>query len=489
VNSEGTGILSGLPKKKGFIGKGCLMRRGVIWVSILCVLASGGAAWANLLKNPGFEEGETGQIGRVPIPGWLTWNTNGWHHNDAGAVIDTKAVKLWWSDSGIYQDFPAEAGHTYRLSGYMLHTSADPLRNPDSNPQTEGDKTGDFRVEWYNALGAMLREDAFGQITKNDPTDTWLLYTADITAPPGTAYGRYLIRMYGSRGDGAVNYDNACVYDIALYGQAYGPNPPDGATVELTLASLSWQSHDPEDVFTFDVYLEAEGPVVDPNFYSAPIAVGLTENSVNLADAGVTLMDNTLYTWRVDTTDPNNGFPIVFQGPVWTFQIGDVPPAVDAGANQYVWLVNGEGHFTLSGSYTDDGKSPIIRAEYVEGTHEKAGATVVTMGPQTWDPAARTVTVNVSVTNSVPGQAATGWYGFILEVEDGAGVGTDGVHAGVYGTCLEAAMEDPADNTIETNWPNGHGDINGDCKTDLEDLALLALSWVDCMTVKAGCTP
>ncbi|HOK67766.1 MAG TPA: hypothetical protein PLV55_13270, partial [Anaerohalosphaeraceae bacterium] len=129
------------------------------------------------------------------------------------------------------------------------------------------------------------------------------------------------------------------------------------------------------------------------------------------------------------------------------------------------------------------------RAEYVEGTHEKAGGTVVTMGTQTWDPIAKTVTVDVTVSNPVVGQTATGWYGFTLEVQDAAGVGSDSVHAGVYTTCLEAALADPADNTIETNWPNGHGDINGDCVTNLEDLALLALSWVDCMTVKAGCTP
>jgi hypothetical protein len=111
------------------------------------------------------------------------------------------------------------------------------------------------------------------------------------------------------------------------------------------------------------------------------------------------------------------------------------------------------------------------------------------MGAQTWNPAAQTVSVDVVVSNPVAGQIATGWYGFILEVEDDVGVGSDRVYAGVYGTCLEAAMEDPSDNTIASRWPNGHGDINGDCRTDLEDLAIMASSWAACMTEKAGCIP
>jgi hypothetical protein len=253
---------------------------------------------------------------------------------------------------------------------------------------------------------------------------------------------------------------------------------------------LSWKNHDPNDIFTFNVYLEAEGPVVDPNFHTAPIATGITTKTVNLAAAGVTLLDNKVYTWRVDSTDPNNGHPVTFQGPLWTFQIGDVAPVVNAGSDQYVWLAGGVGSFTLSGSYTDDGKSPITRAEYVQGTHQMAGGTVVTLGTQTWNSVARTVTVSVTVSNPVVGQAATGWYQFILEVQDGAGTGTDTVYDGVYGTCLEAAIADPADTTIKTNWPNGlHGDINGDCKTDLTDFAIFASSWIDCMTTKAGCTP
>lgn len=462
-----------------------------MYFRISLVLAAGVLAQANLLINPGFEDGATGPL-NAPIPGWSTWNNSGWHHNDAGAVIDTKAVKLWWTDSGIFQDFAAVEGHTYRLSGYMLHTAGDALR--DGAGGAPGDKTGEFRAEWYDAFGVFLREDVIGKITKDDPTDTWLLRSADITTPPGTASGRFLIRMYQpTAGDGAVNYDNVSAFDAALYLQAYDPAPTDGGTVDLSLATLSWKNHDaqnPNDTLTCDVYLEAEGPVVDPNFHTAPIATGVTDGTVNLASVGVTLTDNTVYTWRVDTTDPNSGgTPLTTAGIIWSFQIGDVAPVANAGSNQYLWLVDGAEQFTLTGSYTDDGKSAVTRAEFVQGTHEKAGGTVVTLGTQVHDPIAKTVTVDVTVDNPVAGQITTGWYAFRLEAEDAVGIGADAMNVGIYGTCLEAALADPADSTIEQSWPDGHGDINGDCRTDLEDFAILASSWMDCMTVKAGCTP
>ena len=63
---------------------------------LLALLAVTGMAGANLLTNGGFEDGDTGQMTATPIPGWNTWNWNGWHHDDAGKTIDTKAVKLWW---------------------------------------------------------------------------------------------------------------------------------------------------------------------------------------------------------------------------------------------------------------------------------------------------------------------------------------------------------------------------------------------------------
>lgn len=449
------------------------------------ILAIGIFAQANLLLNPGFEEGDTGQVGSVAIPGWNSWGNNGWHNNDAGAVIDTKSMKFWWDGVGMWQNFPATAGRPYVFGVQVIDASRD---TSPSNWDLQ------IEAEFYDAANAVLSARVIGYFDSTlQPNDTWVEIGGTEIAPEGTAYGRVVLRTldWVSGIGGALYFDNVSVYDADLYGQAYGPTPANNSTVLLSLESLSWKNNpakDPADIISCNVYLEAEGPVIDPNFHSAPIATGVTSGIVNLAAAGVTLQDNKIYTWRVDSTDPNTpGSPATTPGALWTFQIGDVAPLVSA-PNQYVWLQNGIGQFTLTGSYTDDGKSSIVRAEFVEGNHEKAAATTVTMGTQTHDPVAKTVSVPVTVANTAGG-LANGWYGFTLEVEDGAGIGSDPMNVGVYGTCLEAALEDPADTTIELTWPDGHGDINGDCKTDLADFAILASSWVDCMTIKAGCNP
>ncbi|MCE5185578.1 MAG: hypothetical protein LLF76_05575 [Planctomycetaceae bacterium] len=455
-------------------------------VIVMLLAIPGVLAQANLLLNPGFEEGDTGQVGVVPIPGWNSWGTAGWHNTDAGAVIDTKSIKFWWDGIGMWQDFAATPGRTYVYSVQVIDSSR------DTSP-----KNWDLQMEaeFYDASKVQLAAVVLDYFDSTiQPDDTWVEIGGSLTAPAGTSYGRVILRVvdWQSGIAGALYCDNVSVYDQDLYGQAYAPNPANGSTVLLSLANLSWQNRPARnlaDTVSCDVYLEAEGPIIDPNFQSAPIAVGVTSSTVDLALAGVTLQDNKLYTWRVDSTDPNmGGNPIVTPGEVWTFQIGDVAPVVNA-PDHYIWLQNDIGQVTLTGSYTDDDKSSIVRAEFVEGNHERDPNSIVTFGTHIHDSVAKTVSVPVTISNTA-GRQANGWYGFTLEVEDGAGVGSANLHVGVYGTCLEAALEDPTDTTIETNWPNGlHGDINGDCKTDLEDFALLASSWIDCMTVKAGCTP
>ena len=176
------------------------------------------------------------------------------------------------------------------------------------------------------------------------------------------------------------------------------------------------------------------------------------------------------YFWQVNCTDPSLG---TTEGFVWSFNTGDVPPEPNAGADQYVWLEDGSVTFTLSGTVKDDNKSPVTTNWSLDYS-ETDPATTVTID----EPNALTTTVTID---------NTGWFEFLLTAEDdNIGVGEDTMNVGVYSSVCEAAKEDPTDRY--SNYPGGfNGDIDGDCDTDLFDFAILALTWLDCMSEKLPC--
>lgn len=459
------------------------MKKRVMIYGFCMVLTLGLAARANLLENGGFEEGDLGQLGSVTIPGWNSWGSDGWHHNDPEAIIDTKGMKFWWDGAGMWQDYPATPGNIYLYTVQVIDASRDTSPN-----------NWDFQIEaeFYNAADAMLTAVVLGYFDSTiQPDDTWVEIGGLIEAPAGTAYGRVVLRMWDWQEGigGAIYFDEVSVIDMSHAGAAFDPEPADGAYVGLDINQLSWSAPDPNnpaDTIACDVYFEADDG--DPNFYGAPVATGITDGSILLADYGITLQDETSYTWRVDCTDPNTpGNPVTTTGAVWTFHVTDVPPVVTAGDDQYLWIYMddldtepNQVTFAVTGTYTDDGKSPITRAEWVQGTHQ-GGGTVSILSQS--EPVPGTIEAVVNAT-------ASGWLSLRLEVEDAAGLATDSMNVGIYNSCLEAALEDPNDKKITETWPNGqHGDINGDCKTNLEDFAILASTWIECMTAKAGCTP
>ena len=204
------------------------------------------------------------------------------------------------------------------------------------------------------------------------------------------------------------------------------------------------------------------------------VANDITAESLDLSDAGYTLQAGKYYYWAVHITDPEIG---VVKGFDWHFlATGDAPPKdVSAGADQYVWLVGGTKQFTLTGTYTDDGKSPVT-VEWADLSNplEQAPGTTVTIN----NPNSATTTVDVD---------GDGWFLFSFTVADAVGSGTDTVNVGVYVDACAAAYADPSD--IPAKYPDGNGDINGDCKTDLNDFAILVQTWLDCMSEKLGCMP
>ncbi len=202
------------------------------------------------------------------------------------------------------------------------------------------------------------------------------------------------------------------------------------------------------------------------------VANDTTAQSADLSDAGFTLTAGKYYYWAVHVTDPTKG---VIKGFTWNFlATGDAPVTnVSAGADQYVWLVNGTRQFTLTGTYTDDGKSSVnvVWADISNPLEQAPGTTVTINSPNT-----ATTTVDVN---------GDGWFLFSFTASDAIGSGTDTVNVGVYVDACAAAKADPDD--IPANYPDGHGDIDGDCDIDLDDFAIIAATWLDCMSSKLGC--
>ena len=266
------------------------------------------------------------------------------------------------------------------------------------------------------------------------------------------------------------------------------PNPGIGEGLTPDQDTISWINPGPNftgETVTADVFvLETDALLTyDPNLGPDVLDPGVVQvandepiESLDLSVAGYPIQSNKYYYWAVHVTDPNNGGPIEVQGYNWYFQTLDAAPTnVNAGVDQYVWLEAGTKQFTLTATYTDDGKSTVTEEwEDLSNPLEQAPGANVTIN----SPNSATTTVDVS---------GDGWFLFGFTVTDAVGSGYDEVHVGVYVSPCEAAKADPSD--IQASYPDGHGDIDGDCDTDLADFALLAGSWVDCMSTKLDCAP
>ena len=170
------------------------------------------ASASNLLVNGGFEDGATGQVGSVAIPGWNTWGSSGWHHDDAGRVIDTKAIKFWWDDAGAWQDVPVVAGQQYDFSAMALSVSSNPLVGWN----------GLIKAEFYNsALGtdaanriSQIDVDRFYSAT--DPRDQWVPIGGTVTVPAGADLARVVLLIvdWQSGVSGELNFDAASITPV-----------------------------------------------------------------------------------------------------------------------------------------------------------------------------------------------------------------------------------------------------------------------------------
>ena len=180
-------------------------------VDLADLTALTGAVAVNRLTNGGFEDGATGSIGDG-VPGWGVWGTSGWHHNDAGRVIDTKAIKFWWNDAGVWQDVAVVAGEPYTFTVSAYDSTLDSLTGWN----------GLLKAEFYNsALGTdpahRLSETEVARFySATDPQNQWVTIGGTVTAPPGADLGRMVLQLtdWQSGASGSLNFDQASVVPV-----------------------------------------------------------------------------------------------------------------------------------------------------------------------------------------------------------------------------------------------------------------------------------
>jgi len=171
---------------------------------LLSVVSAPALAQTNLLVNGDFEDGPTGSLANG-VPGWNNWGTGGWHHNDAGAVIGGKGMKLWSGDTGMWQDFAAAPGMSYDYRIQVMDWSGDTTAN-----------NWDMRIEaeFYDASDHQIKASVLGYFDSSvEPDDIWTRIGGKVSAPAGTAYGRIVLRLWDWQPGvvGSLYFDSASV--------------------------------------------------------------------------------------------------------------------------------------------------------------------------------------------------------------------------------------------------------------------------------------
>ncbi len=177
-------------------------------VDVTPPVVSFGSPGANLLSNPGFEDGLNGWTLVEPIPNEnplnvtsdkLTANGGTEYVGLQGSFLypinSTNAVK---SDA-----FPAAPGETWKASGHMNHQGI------------TSDNFGTVGIEFLDGAGVVISSLQSGQHNKSNAADTWERYEISGVAPAGTVQARFCFN--GNQvgcGVGFINFDDATLMKI-----------------------------------------------------------------------------------------------------------------------------------------------------------------------------------------------------------------------------------------------------------------------------------
>ncbi len=266
--------------------------------------------------------------------------------------------------------------------------------------------------------------------------------------------------------DDARVYDHVLsageIYSIVFPDYASPVQPTNGATVSTNLPELIWLRPEPQHPGELlpvlcDVYFG------DPNISFDKIESRLDgDSTANFTPKP--LLSYTTYYWKVDCYDPNNGEEILIEGPLWSFDTGNIPPVAWAGDDKVARLSEITVSVPLDDATVDDDGLPtgstLTQLWTVES--QPAGSTVV-FTPDDGNP------VQSAAVNPTVAIDATGTYVLRLTADD-----EDMTHYD------QVTIEAPSCESIKQDGFQLPGDIDGNCNVDLADLAALAADWAGC---------
>jgi len=263
--------------------------------------------------------------------------------------------------------------------------------------------------------------------------------------------------IIGYGGDGTVYAD----YDVTNPGKTtvyaihkFNPNPVDGGLVSAGNVELSWTLPDPcvpGQPVPVDVYFTDNWEALYS--FTDPEAIRIVSRN-NMTSIVVQTQPKVKYYWAVDTYvgDPND--PIF--GPIFSFLADYQAPQVDAGPDLLTWLA-------------DDG----VRTKNLDTTvtYDKAYTVQWTVVSEPDDPNnPDAVITDPSSEDTSITLAALGEYILQLDASDGEKTGSDTVIINVYNDSCQAARSLP-------DYVPLVGDINGDCRVDIDDMLILLENW------------
>ena len=162
-------------------------------------------------------------------------------------------------------------------------------------------------------------------------------------------------RMWGSGDPAAYKIDEIKVgtsfEDVSVIPRcekASNPTPENGEPyADAGLTELDWDAPTCVEDPTYNVYFNP-----DVNFVT-PIAADITETTCTLPGSLIPLDYETIYYWRVDVIDPNDGVPVIHEGRVWHFTTWAQNPTVTTQPASTTVAVGAEAGFSVEAVNTE----------------------------------------------------------------------------------------------------------------------------------------